>query len=408
MTVDTKKNKYSDDYCVNLQVGQLDVTDIKGYSPLHWAVQSGNTLAVKLLLACGAKPNAMDRAGATPLHFAAVTQGYKQGVIVEALLKAGADVTATDHNGQTALHWLAGVCHDFKDVDIVKMLVQADCSPDSRDNLGNTPLHWAAASSSYVDVIPWLMTAPGTANVYGDTVLHTAAGFGNCNILHCLILYYSNRLVGLFEACVQACTNDAGQTPLQLAVVAGFSMSAVKLLSECMDDGCQTAVSLSACAPFAWRLQAVDFCVSHTKSHKTALWTQPMARVDGTVDQVGAQSKWQLCYRLCALTLTRGTVHWFCCVALSHLSNVCGVIVGLDAAFGLHSWELLHGHDRQHFGSVYFHTGASMDAACNSLQARTPLIANPDTPTGGQQQSSFLGCQVGRVTRCVYLLTSLH
>ncbi len=272
-----------------------------GRTRLHWAVQTSNASAIAELLASGASANLEDRAGATPLHFAAFMQGATdQSSTLNALLDARANVSAQDQNGQTSLHWLAAVCQSSADIEVVQMLLHAGADVHATDHLGNTPLHLAAASSSCIDVLPWLMTPTATVNIYGDTPLHTAAGFGNCSIVHCLIQYYSNRLVGLFEACVLACTNNAGQTPLQLAVLAGFNLAAVKLLTECQDDGARTATLISQVLPHSWRQPIKDFCIAQAMTQGTQLW--PL-RTAGSVPTMSARVRWGLCFRMCVLSL---------------------------------------------------------------------------------------------------------
>ena len=66
-----------------------DAADMKGQTPLHWAI-SFNKEAIPLLLEAGADVNAADRDGNTPLHWA-IREGAKE--VVPLLLEAGADVT---------------------------------------------------------------------------------------------------------------------------------------------------------------------------------------------------------------------------------------------------------------------------------------------------------------------------
>jgi ankyrin repeat protein len=65
-----------------------------------WALGAGDTNVATVLLSHGAKVNAKDSEGQTPLHFAA-QQGTFQAV--EWLLKNGADVNAKDDKGVTPL-----------------------------------------------------------------------------------------------------------------------------------------------------------------------------------------------------------------------------------------------------------------------------------------------------------------
>ena len=62
-------------------------------TPLHCAVIAGHNGILTYLLACGAKPNGKDGAGATPLH-TAVRYGRTKSASI--LLEHGADVDACD------------------------------------------------------------------------------------------------------------------------------------------------------------------------------------------------------------------------------------------------------------------------------------------------------------------------
>ena len=216
--------------------GLLECRDARGCTPLHWAAKVGNANAITLLLNAGADPNAQDHAQASPLHYAAVSPTAYRLKCITAMLAAPvetqADVTAKDINGQTPMHWLAGACHLSAHLEAMKLLMESGADACATDSLGDSPLHNAAASSSLPATASLLLAHGADAqavNVYDDTALHTAAGFGNITLLECLT--EELKKTGPLSAAL-SCANKAGYTPLQLAVVVGWSTAAVCFLLQ--------------------------------------------------------------------------------------------------------------------------------------------------------------------------------
>ena len=124
-----------------------------GWTPLHaaaagantsWSQKEADTLGrIRDLIAAGARLEARDRNGRTPLLWAAM-QGYSVGLdvrdgVVKALLEAGADVSTRDALGRTPLHYAAEQGYD----EIVSALLAAGARPDAKDNQGATPVDLA-------------------------------------------------------------------------------------------------------------------------------------------------------------------------------------------------------------------------------------------------------------------------
>ncbi len=74
---------------------------LQAATPLHQAIQVGNTDLARLLVENGAEVEATDSDGLAPLHLAAV-KGEK--LLVELLLTSGADVDVRNAHGYTPLH----------------------------------------------------------------------------------------------------------------------------------------------------------------------------------------------------------------------------------------------------------------------------------------------------------------
>ncbi|MGV8118157.1 MAG: ankyrin repeat domain-containing protein [Candidatus Xenobiia bacterium LiM19] len=90
--------------------------------------------ASALLLERGARLNARDTYGQTPLHIAAYVGNAP---LVEMLIKKGSQVNSPDKNGRTPLHLAAWGNH----LEVMKLLLSAGASPVTLDKQGFTPLH---------------------------------------------------------------------------------------------------------------------------------------------------------------------------------------------------------------------------------------------------------------------------
>ena len=102
---------------------------------------NSNARVVAFLLKRGAKPNAHDAAGETPLMLAAKPD------IVRALLKAGAAVDAVDANGWTPLIWAASrAALDKHFVAVARVLLKAGADPSAKNKDGESALSLARKS----------------------------------------------------------------------------------------------------------------------------------------------------------------------------------------------------------------------------------------------------------------------
>ena len=98
---------------------------------------------------------------------------------VQTCLETGARVDARDNNGNTPLHW---VVRAGSDLAIITVLLEAGARVSARDKQGDTPLHRAARSSSDPKIIEVLLEARADVNVWnedGTTPLHYAARYND-------------------------------------------------------------------------------------------------------------------------------------------------------------------------------------------------------------------------------------
>ena len=85
--------------------------DKSGVAPLHRAVRTRSSPAVRALLKGGANPTLPNKSGSTPLHLAVQTTGasnsgseharHQQAAIIKLLLQHGAKPTDPDSHGKT-------------------------------------------------------------------------------------------------------------------------------------------------------------------------------------------------------------------------------------------------------------------------------------------------------------------
>ena len=161
---------------------KVNARDEKGATPLHLAAQHGKTPAVvTALVAAGARVSARDVSGATPLHAAAAKS--TRSAVLQALLDAGADAEAKDETGKTPWDYLkenpalratdlyqrlAGVsCEDWNTALFFERAGTADVSRclkagaevGVRDEAEATPLHLAASKSEVPAVVQVLLDA---------------------------------------------------------------------------------------------------------------------------------------------------------------------------------------------------------------------------------------------------------
>jgi len=104
-----------------------------GWTSLHHTSAAGNSEAVSLLVAHGAKVNVKNHSGETPLHLA------KDARTARLLINSGANVNARDRSGNTPLHL---AIRRYR-LDVVKLLLSSNADINARDCFNRTPLELA-------------------------------------------------------------------------------------------------------------------------------------------------------------------------------------------------------------------------------------------------------------------------
>jgi ankyrin repeat protein len=121
-----------------------------GLTPLMLALTNCSSTGAAALIAHGADVNAANTFGGTvkfgdielvhltPLHFAAP---YCGADVVKMLVNAGAKPNAADIRGMTPL--MLAVASEHQDAAVVRLLLKAGADPNVRSKAGETPLDWA-------------------------------------------------------------------------------------------------------------------------------------------------------------------------------------------------------------------------------------------------------------------------
>ncbi|XP_036355681.1 ankyrin repeat, PH and SEC7 domain containing protein secG-like [Octopus sinensis] len=166
----------------------MDMSDEKGRTALHYAVKSRKIDAVASLVSRGANVNKQNSDGNTPLHWA-VRKNYKD--VVKVLLSSKGNnilqVTQRNNKGWTPLHLASLYGH----TDTAKLLLQQD-GTDVRvvDNDGCTPLHHASYNG-HTDTAKLLLQQDGTdvrvVDNDGWTPLHLACQNGHTDTAKLLL-----------------------------------------------------------------------------------------------------------------------------------------------------------------------------------------------------------------------------
>jgi ankyrin repeat protein len=133
----------------DLLVGELPHWLYRGDTPLHLAAAGLRYDAARALLAAGGPVNAVNRRGATALHYACDPRPLSptwdppaQRRIIELLVSAGATVDLPDRGGVTPLHRAVRA----RSPAAVAALLSAGADPRAATGkAGSTPLHLAVA-----------------------------------------------------------------------------------------------------------------------------------------------------------------------------------------------------------------------------------------------------------------------
>ncbi|KAK6167385.1 hypothetical protein SNE40_021425 [Patella caerulea] len=171
----------------------VNVTDIRGNTPLHHAAMKGHSDIMQTLISAGCKIDTEDKNGWTALHNAAYWCHFKA---VKVLLKNKCDITITHKDSRTALHEVAR-SKEKEEItlgEIARLLLQAGSDKDARgSDLGEadfTGLMFASYHGHY-EVATAFIEAGCDINCTGSSnnwsALHWAADRGQDELVYLLL-----------------------------------------------------------------------------------------------------------------------------------------------------------------------------------------------------------------------------
>ena len=115
----------------------VNVSDAGRTSPLMHAAFRGRTETAKLLLDAGARPDAADAVGWTPMHFAA--RSAEGADVVRLLLDRGCPADPADNGGTTPVM----VAASYNNAEAVRMLIEAGADHTRADHTGRNAYEYA-------------------------------------------------------------------------------------------------------------------------------------------------------------------------------------------------------------------------------------------------------------------------
>ncbi|PNI48945.1 PLA2G6 isoform 19, partial [Pan troglodytes] len=157
-------------------VAGLNQVNNQGLTPLHLACQLGKQEMVRVLLLCNARCNIMGPNG-YPIHSA---MKFSQKGCAEMIISMdSSQIHSKDPRyGASPLHWA-------KNAEMARMLLKRGCNVNSTSSAGNTALHVAVMRNRF-DCAIVLLTHGANADArgeHGNTPLHLAMSKDNVEMI---------------------------------------------------------------------------------------------------------------------------------------------------------------------------------------------------------------------------------
>jgi ankyrin repeat protein len=227
-----------------------DAQDDDGNTPMHHAVCDGDMEKVTLLLACNASPNIPNNIGYTPVYFAVSMNNHK---LVTQLLKGGANVALQDKKGHTVLHYAVR----YADVSVLNLLCNQGADPDVQDDKGCTVTHRAVACAdiAVLGLLIYRGANPNLQDNEGRTVMHHAVRLNNGAAVELLLtqrgVKVKDQTIELFKDVTRHIDlhkkDKEGRTAMYYAELNGYTRIANLLQQYGAEPGTKDSPSVDIC-----------------------------------------------------------------------------------------------------------------------------------------------------------------
>ncbi len=167
----------------NIGISLIDIKDKNNNIPIHYAIQSKNIDAVKMLLEYDSDVNERDNNGLNSLHLAIINRSYE---MTELILEKNININSRTNTGETALH----IACNFQLIDITKLLIKAGINVNIQDyDHEFTALDYSIShnNTKLVKLLIENDANPNNQDFFGQTPLHYTVKEENQEILHYLI-----------------------------------------------------------------------------------------------------------------------------------------------------------------------------------------------------------------------------
>jgi len=146
---------------------------------------------VRALLDHGAKVNAENNRGETPLHRLSRGKVGECLRVARLLLERGADINARAKGHATPFH----LASDIRSFDVAQILLACGADVNAKNDRNQTPLFLLLNHSTSLDCIRLLVENGADANTRGEdntTALHLASEYGNVEVARVLLNHGAN------------------------------------------------------------------------------------------------------------------------------------------------------------------------------------------------------------------------